>query len=131
SGIFHPRDPIDGGRERLPGFALRYQNLFTFRGQAVVAAAALPGLIDPVSDDTASPLEPGEQGVERRYVERKHAYGSALDKLADFVPVASPILDQGKKQQFGASFLQFPVQHGVHICLYNIWLSNLYVSRGC
>src|SRR5215207_9268460 len=69
SGIVRLRDLLNGVDEFAPVVALRGEDLPPFGGQAVEAAPALAGLLDPLPGDPAAFFQPVQQGVERRHLE--------------------------------------------------------------
>src|SRR5215831_1524254 len=64
-------------------------------GDAVVAAPALPGLLDPPPLDPPALLEAVERGVERGERKAQAAAAAGLDQLADLVAVVALVLDDG------------------------------------
>src|SRR5262245_13871273 len=88
SGILQPRDPVDRRDERLPGAALRGQHLLTFLRQAIVAAAALPGLLHPASLEPAALFETIEQRIEGCDVEAQDSVRTHLNQFPDLITMA-------------------------------------------
>src|SRR6185503_13432904 len=111
SGMFHPGDAADRPGELAPGAALRGQHLRAGRGQAVIAAPALAGLLDPAALDPAALLEAVEQRIEGGDAELQHAARSRFDQLAQVVAVSRLILDQRKNQELGAPLLELAIEH--------------------
>src|SRR5689334_14542473 len=104
------RDPADRLGERTPRAALRFEDLRSRCGQGVVAAAALPGLLDPASLDPAAFLEAIQQRIERCHAELEDAVGLGLDQLAQVVAVARLVLEQREDEELGASLLQLAIE---------------------
>src|SRR5205085_4893323 len=97
--------------ELLPGVALSGQHLLPGGCQAVVAAAALARLLDPLPLYPAPPLHTVEQRVERGGVELEHAVGAVADELRDLVAVAGLVLYERHDEHLGAPLLQFAVKY--------------------
>src|SRR5438552_49311 len=119
SGMLHPRDAIDGRHELLPATAVREQQPFAFGGDAVIAAAPLPGLLDPAALDERAAFHAIEQRVERRDVESKDAARSRLDELGELVSVPRLMLEERQRQQLRAPFLHLALDgHGcpIYVC---------------
>jgi hypothetical protein len=76
--MLEARNPIDRRDERPPPRALLREHFAPCRRQPVVPAAALPGLLDPAPVDPAAPLEPVEQGIERRRAEADDAERASI-----------------------------------------------------
>jgi hypothetical protein len=72
------RDAVDGFGELAPRFALRCQDAGAGRREAVVAAAALAGFLDPAAEDPAALLEAVEQRIEGGDAEVEGAAGPLL-----------------------------------------------------
>src|SRR6185436_16530169 len=87
-------DLVDRGDEGAPPGPLPGQDLPARRGEPIVPAAPLAGLLDP-----APLFEPVEQGIERRGVEPEGALGLTGDQLADLVAVAGLVLEEGEDDQ--------------------------------
>src|SRR5262245_11571976 len=109
-------DPADRVCEFAPGVALRLEDLFAGWRQAVAAAAALSGFLDPPSLNPSALLEAIQQRVERGDAELENAARARFDQLAQVVTVARLVLDQRENQQLRAALLQLAVQHaGFHM----------------
>src|SRR4051812_18254288 len=80
SGIAWLQDAVDTGHELRPRAALLLQYLLTLRGHPVVAAAALPRLLDPAPLNPAAMLESIEQRVEGCRLEPHGASRPRLDQ---------------------------------------------------
>src|SRR5258705_13651177 len=111
SGMFGPRDLLNGVHEFAPVVPLRRQDLPALASEAIEAAPALAGLLDPLAHDPAPLLEPVEQGIQGRDLELHPPAGARLDQLADLVPMPGPGLHEGQDQQLRAAFLELPVEH--------------------
>src|ERR1051325_6610731 len=103
-----PSDRLDEGPPAPP---LCGERLPALRGEPVVAAAALAGLLHPAAGDHAALLEAVEQRVERGDVEAEDAAGAGLDQLPQLVAVAGLVLQQGEDQELGAALLPDPGRH--------------------
>src|ERR1051326_8352348 len=98
-------DAIDRRHERLPGAALRGEHLLSLGGQSVITSPALTGLLHPPALNPASLLQPVKQWVKRSDVELHGAVRASFDKLADFIAMARPSLDQSQDQQLRTPLL--------------------------
>src|SRR3954471_21301932 len=87
SGILEARDAIDCGDEGLPAGALRVEDPPAGGRQAVVPAAPLAGLLDPLPANHAALFQPVQQRVQRSDVIADFPAGFRLDQLADLVAV--------------------------------------------
>src|SRR5262245_59924277 len=112
SDRLHPRYPVDGLDERPPRVALRCQDVRTGGREAVVAPAALPGLLDPAALDPAAFFEAIQQRIKGCDTERDGTARLRLDQLAQLVAVPRLRLQQREDQQLGASLLELAVEHG-------------------
>ena len=87
-------------------------------GDAVVALAPLPGLLDPAPLDQPAGFHPVEQRIERGGVKGQDAVRPLLDQLGDLVAVARALLEQRQDQHLGAALLQRRVSRVVRpICM--------------
>ena len=76
-------------------------------GQAIVAAAPLPGAFHPSALNPAALLELVERGVERGEVVGEGAAGLFLDARGQVVAVTGRVLEQGQDDELGAALLGF------------------------
>src|SRR5262245_26552216 len=108
---------LDAGHERAPARALSCERLSPAGRELVVAAAALPCLLDPAPEDQPAVLEPVEHGIQGRDVERYGAAGARLDSARDVVAVALAMLELRQHEQLGRALLQRRVlqRNGVHM----------------
>src|SRR5213594_4463457 len=111
--MFHPGDAADGQDEFAPRVALRCQDVGAHGRQPVVAAAALPRLLDPSPQDPAALLEAVEQRIQRGHAELEDATRPRLDQLAEVVAVPRLILEERENQQLGAALLELAIEHAV------------------
>src|SRR3954453_9194412 len=107
SGVLHDGELSERGDEPRPVGALLGEHLPAGLGDAVVAAAALAGLLDPAALDPAAVLEPVEGRVEGGEREAQPAIGPLLDQLRDLVPVVALVFDNREDDQLGAALLRF------------------------
>ena len=115
--------------EPAPVFALFRQDRAAGLGDAVVAAPALAGLLDPASLDPAAVLEAVERGVERREREAEVAAGALFDQLRDLVAVVRFVLDHREDHDFGAAFLGL-VDRSALCHAGTLYAGQLYVKGG-
>src|SRR5262245_33166982 len=126
SGMADLDDAVDGGGEALPALALLGEDAPAGGGDAVVAAPALAGLLDPPSLEPAALFQLVEERIEGGDLETDGAVGLALGHLADLVAVARPLLEQGEDDQLGAALLQLAVEDpGVHVLHQHILHSEI------
>src|SRR5262245_10811018 len=111
SGILDARNAIDGGHEFTPRPALRFEDAGARGREAVVAAAALAGLLDPAAVNPAAFFETVEQRIERRDAELEHAAGAQLDQLAEVITMPRLVFNEGEDQEFGAPLFQLAIEH--------------------
>src|SRR4029079_4432541 len=104
SGIFDSSDAADRLDELAPGVALGLEHLGAGRGEPVVAAPALAGLLDPAALDPAALLEAVEERIQMSDTEAEAAARPGFDQLAQVVSVPRLILDERQDQQLGAAF---------------------------
>src|SRR5947209_1065077 len=104
---------------------MRLQHLSSFRGDAVIAPAALTCLLDPATGDPSALLETIEQGVEGGDMERQRTLTALFDDLANLIAMTRAHFDERKDQQVGATLLQFPVEHR-H---YHIWHKHIHPKK--
>src|ERR1041384_7786554 len=119
----HPADCLDEGAPAPP---LGGEDLPALRGEPVVAAAALAGLLHPAAGDHAAPPEPVEQRGERRDGEAGDPAGARVDQLAQLVAVAGLVLEQREDQELGAALLPVRVRHQEP----HMWQCNICTARG-
>src|SRR6185503_15214169 len=98
------------GGKALPAPALFGEHLAAGPRDAVVAAAALSGLLHPPAADPAAPLEAVQQRIQGRHREAHVPARARLDQLRHLVAVAGPVLDQREDHQLGAALLQFAIE---------------------
>src|SRR5258706_5823574 len=110
SGMADSGDAVERQEERVPDAALLREHLPARSGEAVVAAAALPGALDPAPVDQPLVFEAVEGRVERRGMERDRAAGTLVDEAADVVPVPLPLVEQRQDQDLGAAALKLPLE---------------------
>ena len=122
-----PRDALQRRQQLVPAGALLGEHLPAGRRQLVVAAAALPGLLEPPAIDPAAALHAIEHRIERSDVKPQHAAGPVVDQLGDFVAVPLPFLEDRQDHQVGAAALQLSVWR--HIWRDNI-ASGTYMASG-
>jgi hypothetical protein len=122
-----PGDAMERAEQLLPVRPLRRQHPAAVRGQPVVAAAALAGLLHPLAVDPAAPLHPVEHRVERGDVEAQDPARPLVDRPGDLVAVPLPLLERGEYEQLGAPPLQFCLWR--HILPDNISLRPAGVNR--
>jgi len=99
----HTRHLGECGNEPAPVLALRREHRAPGLGDAVVAATALPGLLDPSPLDERALLEAVERGVKRGHRETHRATRAKLDLAADFVAVMIGLVHEGKDEEIGAA----------------------------
>src|SRR6266545_999604 len=119
SAMLHPGDPADGQDEFTPRVALGGEDVGADWGQPVIAAPALPGLLNPAAQNPAALFQSIEQRVEGGDAEFQHAARSRLDQLAEVVAVSRLILEQREDQQLGAALLQLAIEHAVPYVLHS------------
>src|SRR5690348_3986363 len=111
SGMTTPENLVDRVAELFPRAALPLEDGLAFGRQAIEAAPAVAGLLDPAAGDEAAVLEPAQHGIQRSDAKRQPAAGLGLDELADLVAMPGARAQQGQDQQLGAAFLQLVVRH--------------------
>ena len=79
-------DAMQRREEGVPIGSLRCEDLPPVSCQAVVAAAALPGFLDPRAVDPAALLHPVQHRIQRGDVEKEHAVRAVVDHARDFIP---------------------------------------------
>src|SRR3954469_25967349 len=110
SGRGDPGDAVQRGVEALPHAALARERLPAGARQLVVAAAALPGPLDPAPFDQPAVLEAVQRRVERGDVEADGPLGTAGNQLADLVAMPLALFEQREDQELGAPPLQFVLE---------------------
>src|SRR5687768_1465951 len=111
SDIFESGNTIYRFEKFTPTIPLRFQDPFSFRSQAVIAAAALTRLFDPTSLNPAAFLQAVEQRVQRRDIEAKPSVRALFDQRADVVAMPRLCFEQRKNQQLGTALLQLAIEH--------------------
>src|SRR5262245_53455522 len=111
SGMFEPRDAVDGEEELLPGLAMRGEGRAAVGGEAVVAPAPLSRLFHPAAVDESALLESQQQRVERRGVEGEHALRLCGDQLAQLVAVSRLFFQKREEQELCAALLHRQFEH--------------------
>src|SRR6187431_380124 len=114
----HARDLPERHQEAAPvGALIREHPAARFR-DAVVAAPALAGFLDPAPFDPAAFLEPVQRRVERREREAQAAAGPLFDQLGDFIAVVALVVHDGQDHDLGAAFFGLverpPCCHSLH-----------------
>src|ERR1035438_7774003 len=104
------RDAIDRVHKFGPRAALLLEDCLALRRELVISASPLTGLFHPAARDEAALFQPVEQRIKRGDIELEHAIRSLFDLLADLVPVARTVLDQGQNEEFCAAFFQLTVE---------------------
>jgi hypothetical protein len=97
------RDAVQRPEEVLPGRAFLGQDAAARRRDAIAAAPARPGALDPAALDEAAILEPVQRRIERRDVEAELALRPLTDQPADVVAVPGLVLDERQDQDVGAA----------------------------
>src|SRR5687768_3497868 len=134
SRIRHASRALDGFHEVAPVLALLGEHLAPGRRELVVAAAPLAGFLDPRAGDQPAPLEPIQNRIERRDVERHRACRALADANRDLVTVTPRVLELGEHEQLGRALLERAlVQRAVlyvrHMYESYIWRSITRKSR--
>src|SRR5262245_50797547 len=111
-------DAVDGGNEVAPAAALGGEHFAALGGEAIEAAPALAGLLDPGAANPAALVEAVEERIERGDVEAERALGAGLDEAGDLVAVAGAGVDEREDEQLGAALLELAVG-GVDMCHFN------------
>jgi hypothetical protein len=121
--MFYSRDAADSGHEVFPTLLFRAEHPAPFRSEAVIPAAALLRLLDPLALDPALSFEAVEQGIQGGDMEAQGAAGADLDQFRDVVTVTGLGFEEREDQELGAAFLPFRV--GLGIVWFHIWASNI------
>src|SRR5688572_22615943 len=110
-GVGGAHDGVDRLDVRLPRLALPREHTAAFRREAIEAALALAGFLDPSPFDPAAVLETEKRGIESRQREGEAAAGAGFDELADLVAMARAGFDERQHQHLGAALLQLRTEH--------------------
>src|SRR5690348_12186468 len=111
SGIFDPRNAPYRFGELQPTLPLRGEHFAPRRSQPVKAPPPLPRLLHPAALNPTAPLEPVQQAIQRRHLERERPLRPRRNQLADLIPMPRTLFKQRQDQQLRAALLKFTLSH--------------------